>query len=283
MDMKRRLGPQGGYTIIEVIIFLTVSSALMASAMFMFQGRIPRTQFSGGVNEFDIKVQDTINDVINGYYPTQQGSASCQGGGEREQGTNEDCIFLGRVLQFGPGIDGCSSSTPNDEDCGQVMIYTAYGSRLFNARPAVRLDETNPVLATAGGAAPTKIGLGYGIHITKAYYLDTAGNRVPASGVAFLQSFGSLVDASDKAQGSQRVTSIALQGVIGEPAPNDFAASAAGVGGRINNGVTPPGGIVVCMKSGSNQFASLTIGSNGSALTTKTEVLSQSSWGTQCA
>ncbi len=280
--MKRRPSPQGGYTIIEVIIFLTVSSALMASAIYLFQGRIPRTQFTNSVNEFESKIQDITGNVVNGYYPTAAGEATC-GATLKEQGKNEDCIFLGRMIQFAPGIDGCNTSTPDNEKCDKIMVYTVYGNRLFNLKPAYTLAQSLPTLATSGGAEASTINLGYGNHITKVLYKSGA-SQVSVSGVAFLQTFGTLVNASNAASGSQQVQMLVADGPIGlstnPSVPSGFVAESTL---KLRNGstVTPATGIVVCMKSGSNQFATLTIGDNNGPLSTKAEILTASTWGSK--
>lgn len=279
--MKRRLGPQGGYTIIEVIIFLTVSSALMASAAYIFQDRIPRTQFTNAVNEFDSKIQDAINDVTNGYYPTGSGTVACGVGVEAAQGTNEDCIFLGRVMQFAPGIDGCAQAVPTDKDCDKVRLYTVFGDRLSGGKPATKLDQTAPRLINSGGGGPKDISPGYGINITRAYYVNSAGVRENLSGVAFLQSFGSWLDGTDTAKGSQHVRLLVLTGVTGEQ-PDVGGGFVSQAQNRIINQLSARSGVVLCLEGGLNQYATVTIGGNNSSLATQSEILNKDAWSTRC-
>lgn len=106
--MKRTLN--GGYTIIETMIYLTVASALMTSAMLVVSGKQERVRYTQSINTFDEKIRDTFNDVSTGYYPSSN-NFRCQSNDgvlsftvtAREQGTNNGCIFLGKAIEFGPG------------------------------------------------------------------------------------------------------------------------------------------------------------------------------------
>lgn len=100
---------QRGYTIIEVMIVLVVTSALFISAVLLINGRQQRTQFDQSIREVRSQIQQVINEVSNGFYPdfssftctvTASGppSFALASGG---QGTNEGCIFLGKAIQFG--------------------------------------------------------------------------------------------------------------------------------------------------------------------------------------
>ena len=109
--MKRRkllgLGPVG-YTIIEVLVFLSVSGALLVAAGALISGRQERTLFSDGINDMTLQLQDTLNDVSTGLYSTN-GSVRCEAtaGGEiavqpsgGQQGTSTNCIFSGKLINF---------------------------------------------------------------------------------------------------------------------------------------------------------------------------------------
>jgi len=279
--MKRGLGSQGGYTIIEVIIFLAVSSALMASAVYLFQGRIPRTQFVNSVNELDSKLRDTMNEVVNGYYPSD-GNVSCNGAAAQEQGRNEDCLFLGRTVQFGPGIGGCSISSPGEE-CDKIALYTISGTRLqVSGDPAESLKEAQPQLISSGSAAPLTASIGYGTYITKAFYNSGVG-RIPVSGVSFVQSFGTGTNADKSLKGAQQVSLVAMQGTLGENMvagdPAGFISKAAGVSGTIANGTNSVGeGVFVCLAGGKNQYAIIGIGGDNRSVATNVQILDKADW-----
>ncbi|HET7673135.1 MAG TPA: type II secretion system protein [Candidatus Saccharimonadales bacterium] len=145
-----RLGRRaGGYTIIEVIIVLTVSSLLFAATVVGFSQQNRRTQFTDSVNNFTQDVQDVLNDVETGVYPSNNGfkcSANASGGSPTittnsatnvEQGKNTDCIFVGKAIQF----------APQGTDSSAVDIYTLIGRRLIGGGtdPVANIKDAKPV------------------------------------------------------------------------------------------------------------------------------------------
>lgn len=112
---KRR---QKGYTIIEVMIVLSISTLLFAGAVAGYAHQNSKTQFTNGVRDMENKIQDILNDVSTGYYPsyenfvcTRTGSPAVPFIGEPDyadnptpfQGTNQDCIFLGKAVAINDG------------------------------------------------------------------------------------------------------------------------------------------------------------------------------------
>lgn len=84
-----------GYTIVEVMIFLVVSGALLVSVLGVIGGQQQKTRFQTGVRDFESQMQDMINDVETGYYPNSAGIAG--EGGATKIG---DKIFIGKGIQF---------------------------------------------------------------------------------------------------------------------------------------------------------------------------------------
>lgn len=126
----------GGYTLIEVMIFLAVSGVLFISAVALIQGQQGRTQFSQSIRDIDSKVQQYVDEVSASYFPSTD-KYSCRlvrdlagkdrpnvttllGGNTKSVGTNENCIFLGKALQF--------HSNPGDVD-DTLGVYSILGRR----------------------------------------------------------------------------------------------------------------------------------------------------------
>jgi type II secretory pathway pseudopilin PulG len=265
---------QSGFTIVEVIIFLAVSIALVASAVALFSTRIPKTQFSQSLNELDIKLKSVGNDVLNGYYPSS-GNISCSAAGNissspADQGTNASCVFLGRAIQFG------DKSNCDISECDQFRIYTVYGLRQNGGNVVTSLDEAAPKITDLNVEAYTT---GFGLHVTKVL---GAGN-----GVAYLSTFGSrpanVVDAAPSGASQVELRPLTVNGG-NFGLPEDLFGDNSPLAPGELGGANPAAGVRLCLKSGtSKQFAILTLGEAGRPLSNKTEVLSELAWSAQCS
>lgn len=135
---------RGGYTIIEVVVVLTVSALLFASSIAAYTQQNRRTQFTNSVNDFAQGIQDVLNDVQNGFYPSANSFSCTVSGtsppainysGNNQQGTNTDCIFVGKAIQFYP-----QSGTPSDVD-----VFTVVGRRLdTSGNPVSDISQAKP-------------------------------------------------------------------------------------------------------------------------------------------
>ena len=109
-----------GYTIVEALIFLAVSGALLVSAGVIINGRQERTRFAQAVDDVGLTLQDYFNDVSTGYYPNSN-NLLCSGGvlgltlqttGSSSTGTNAQCVFSGKLFHFFPtGTAGYTAYT----------------------------------------------------------------------------------------------------------------------------------------------------------------------------
>ena len=99
-----------GYTIVEALIFLAVSGALLVSAGTVISGRQERTRFSQAIDDVSQNLQDVFNDASTGFYPSANniicsvtgtpGSTLTLGSNPSIQGTNQACIFAGKLIEF---------------------------------------------------------------------------------------------------------------------------------------------------------------------------------------
>src|SRR5690349_5474450 len=144
-----RIMPDGaGYTIVELMIVLAVSSLLAVAAFGFISGQQNTTEFSQSVRDLEAKLNDIANDTATGYFPDQGLGSSCRLDGtvsnpntplefisaSAEQGASPACIFIGKAVQFSPAgqADG-------------MNVFTLTGRRLNAAGDPVRdLAEANP-------------------------------------------------------------------------------------------------------------------------------------------
>jgi prepilin-type N-terminal cleavage/methylation domain-containing protein len=100
-----------GYTIIEVLIVLAVSGVMFVIAATFISGKQEKTAFTAGTNDMASQIQGIIEQVIDGHYSDVPLQCTFNGGntnvnvGTSAQGTNDNCVFLGKLLRFTPGSD----------------------------------------------------------------------------------------------------------------------------------------------------------------------------------
>lgn len=115
----------GGYTLIEVMLFLAISLVILVGAILAVQGQQQKTQFRGDVDALNSKIQQWLDQVQNGlsgnssdfltrnltckatqnpvtqlpygprYFP--QISQAVAGSGN-ERGANPQCVFMGLAI-----------------------------------------------------------------------------------------------------------------------------------------------------------------------------------------
>lgn len=142
-----------GFTIVETLIFLAVSSVLLVSALTLVNGAQHRNEFTQAINDLDQQVNNVFNDVANGYYPNSSNFTCTKTGANVQiaasaspvpQGTNTDCVFLGKVIHFTSGDN--------------FFVFSVAGLRQFSGPPVreVRtLDEASPTAISFTNAAPS--------------------------------------------------------------------------------------------------------------------------------
>jgi hypothetical protein len=148
-----------GYTLVEVMIFLAVSTALFVSATSLIGGRQRSIKFSEAMRDLESKIQSIVGEVSNGYYPNfaglkcvlgPSGVSFSDGGTNAAIGQNQDCILLGKVIQFAP-----------DAKYDKLNVYTVagYSKSFFDstsiAIPVQSLDESQPRVVINDGVTQT--------------------------------------------------------------------------------------------------------------------------------
>lgn len=98
-----------GFTIVETLIVLAVSSILFVIAGTMITGRQARTEFQVGSRDIQTKVQQIINETKSGYFGTDSTSDCATSGtstppglifstSDKSLGSRGQCIFIGKAL-----------------------------------------------------------------------------------------------------------------------------------------------------------------------------------------
>lgn len=272
----------GGYTLVEVLIFVGLTSFLLVIGITNINRSRDHNEFSQAVRDLESRIRDIINDVPTGYFPTND-DLSCtvlpgprptiSGAGGNGLGKSEVCLYVGKALQFAP--DG------NDD---QILIYTLAGRR-FDAvtnTPVQSIDAAQPV-AVASTTMPgfpdsvQSISLQNGLEISRVFNGDTTAtpptpppNDDRYGIVALLTAFEGSAPGSESSD-AQAVRvgglydSYDTVGLSKADAVNlhidMLTDSLADVPGSFR---TASKGIVICLINDAGKRASLTVGASGS-------------------
>lgn len=107
---------QSGFTIIETILFLSISSLLAVGLMFGVGTSINRERYHDSVRSLQSEIQQVYNDVINTHNSRDDNWKCDSSGVNKENGTataigQSDCFILGKYIT--PSKDGSSLNIKN--------------------------------------------------------------------------------------------------------------------------------------------------------------------------
>lgn len=177
---------QKGYTILEVMIVLSVSAVIFIAAVTGYASQNSKTHFTNAVRDMENKIQDILNDVSTGYYPNTD-NFNCTRSvsspahpiinplGTSQQGTNQDCIFLGKAV---------------DVNDGAMDSYTIVGLR--NSKDDIDVvsadieDAENRIVPSNIDGSYDRLDLNASIHIDR-IISDTGAD---SAGFALVSGFG---------------------------------------------------------------------------------------------
>jgi type II secretory pathway pseudopilin PulG len=257
-----------GYTIVEVLIFLAVSSLMFVIGMTSINGRQEQVRFSQAVRELDSVLQDYINDVSTGYYPSS-GNISCRvnarnytitADSTQAAGGNEECMLLGKAIQFSPD-DGDAQSV----NANKLAIYDVVGTRFISdISPPLTYDDANPEAVPFGEFRE----LSAGLEITAVGTIADPSNS-QIGGILVFSSLNRAGQSMTSATSERlNIASIPTASLGFNSSESQFLSTVSGVTDRASAG---PGGvtvnfsntspIVICVAdSERNRKASITLG-----------------------
>lgn len=248
--MKRGVGSTThGYTIIEVMIFLIVSTALLGSAVAGISQQNRRVQFSQSVTGFEQQLQDILNDVSTGFYPSTNnltcvsspvGIQANNSATPVDQGSNAGCIFVGKAI------------VPDTVDRAKYNIYTLAG-KTFDASGASVTNLANAqieALGTGGNGGIADSGsLLSGVEIVSIISIRAAAPAI--DGFALISDFSQVSATGSVSGNSTRVALYEKRSGLAFSTINQKADS----------------GILICLREpGNGRKASITVGGAGQNL-----------------
>ncbi len=282
-----------GFTIVETLIVLAVTAAMFLLAFVAIGGKQNETEFQQAINDFQSSMQQIVNQVSSGNFQEAK-QISCSTGGSGPDisnytgpnpsslGTNPDCVFLGKVIQFA-----------NQSDPQKYIVYPIAGLRRdpFTLSSCIDIACTNAVLAAPGTAGSTSgfpdTGVQYPMHnglsissINFKYYTSPAPSPPSYSSVGAFGIMGGL----GSTPGSQQYFLVPISNTqwTNDPANMQNAVNMVDVklGSSYNaaqtllNSSNPNYAIEICLASGTtNESGKITIGGNGGNLNSITKTI----------
>lgn len=256
-----------GFTIIETLIVLAVTSALFIGALALIGGRQGKTQFAQSARDVESQLQQIMNEVSSGYYSSTEDFKCEKSGGKPvietvslgtppEQGSNKDCIFMGKIIQM--SIDNPDAATFN--------VYSLVG-----LREATEFSDAAPRLLARSSADAASVPDIY--ESEKISFSPTVGslkynNTTEIGAFGFVSRLGATLGSDDN---TEQLDLVAIPGTArGTNKLDGVSDIHDNLGSIITN---PAGGVQLCLFSGTaDQSALITIGGQGRPITVSSTI-----------
>lgn len=275
----RRGGLRNGFTIFETMIVLAVTGALFVAIAVTLNGRQNDAEFIHGVQDAQAQIQQVIDQVSDGLYPSANNFSCTSSGTQLEfqtglntQGTNSSCVFLGRVIQFGV------TDPTGLEDYDTYTIAGLLGPTVGSISPFQNVYPTVAASSTSSAFSETTTTFEYGITtcwISDSGPLNSCASKNSLGAVGFLMEPNSLSTAKSYISGIPQVDLVPIPGTYLDPTSSSQAIGDinSGLGNTTYTTINPSNGVQVCLTSGTtNQSGLITIGGSGRQLVVKLDI-----------
>jgi len=246
-----------GYTIVELMIVLAITSFMFVIAATFINGKQAKTSFTEGTHEMTSNIQNLIEQVTDGKYSDIPIYCTASGGSPPSLSISPnppgsaDCTFLGKFVHFlALGSTGAN----------KYEIFTLAGAREVNSGPPVNINldglqaVRNPEL-TAQATIPQNLQV-----------YDVKANGIRVFGLGFFQSLGN-VSSGTYTSGAQTVSMYYTTNL------NSLTNTEATAAPNLKN-FMPTNNALICLTDGT-RYAEIDLGSsNGNPLSAQLEVTS---------
>jgi type II secretory pathway pseudopilin PulG len=265
-----------GFTIVETMIVLAITGGLFIVIAASLAGRESAAEFTHAIQSVQSQIQQTINQVSAGFYPsTSNFTCAANGGGllfqngVSNQGSNQDCIFLGKVMQF--SLQNVNSA--------QFQTYTVAGLRGPTIGSTSPFQNVTPTVVGVDGNYTnyaTVSSLSYGLKVA---WMKTGAKDIGAFGILMEPGSLSASNQNSYSSGVQQIDLVPLPGTsLGQSVDEGVAAITNALRDTnltANAPVNPSEGVQICFASaGTNQSGLVTIGGSGRQLLVTLDVRS---------
>lgn len=266
--MKRRpyYKANWGFTIIEVMIVLAVTSALLVSALSLVGGQQQKTEFRQSIEDIRQQIDGVINNVATGYYSSNSDFA-CSAGADGPnftgsfvgKGKHLDCIFIGRALQFKANTDS------------KFKIYNLAGLRLdTSGNDVTDINQAKPKYIP--GQVENKE-LAYGLQAKTITYNGKNSSGATISGTAnIIAIVTDFAGVAASVGGEKSLKSSSRTAQLWSINDADISPTSDAMIYANNKYIGPVNNVAICFEGGNNQHATIFIGSNGKQLNTDLKI-----------
>lgn len=241
-----------GYTLVEVMMFLAVSSGFLVIAMVGVSQRQRNTEFTAEMREIENRIKGVFSDTKNGYFDnlsdlkcSVSGASVSVGPSPGSQlGSDNQCVFLGKVIAFG--------DSASEDDRSAFRVYTIVGARPgLNSIPSnAGLNSVDPTVASQLTQTGT---LRYGVLVS---------NRTETRYSNMIGAINGLLATNQEPRTFARGT---IWGIAGQTTDLENPAN-------LSSGLTLSANEIICFEErGGDKSAQITIGRNGQQFTTELE------------
>lgn len=250
----RKPQKQLGFTVVETLVVLAVTSGLFIISAVVIDGRQNKTDFQIGTRAIQQQLQQIINETASGYYPNN-GNIRCSvpmagpnvdiTSGATALGQNSDCIFAGKTIVF-------NAANPDT-----YSVYSLAGRRQNTAGEDVASPQEAWITAIPNSVTAVKIPNNLQFYRGRQ---NPSGPWEQQYAVAFLPNMANFKNGSTALAGSQQVE---LHGYYNWAPLNDAQTNIDSQAGRGNLAYPSlTNGVSFCLESGgTDQSALYTISS----------------------
>ncbi len=267
-----------GFTVVETMIVLAVTGVLFLIAVIAVGGKQNETEFQQAINDAQSSLQETIAHTSTGDYQQAKNITCSQfgagitittsAGPTNTEGTNTDCIFIGKVVQFATQAD------PQPYITYPVAGLRDNSNSISNAAPAVVAPGSASNNSFPDASVPTYLHNGLSVASMK-FVNGATTTDIGAFGI--MSSLG--VNA-----GSQQFYLVPISGTSPTQNPANMNSAVDAINANLVGSYTsaldilssanPNYTVKICFASGTTKQSGLvTIGGNGGDLNSITTAI----------
>jgi type II secretory pathway pseudopilin PulG len=271
----------GGYTILEVMLFLAITAGMFGIAMRGFSGRQATVQFSQAVNDMSQIFASTANDVKDGFSGERNITCTSTGGsisiasGASITGQNSGCAFIGKVLVVAPESSGSQNY--------KLHIFTVVAPSgvglSADKTAALQLSTVGVKVVHADSTAPNRNGIESGVSFTDTRdlpwgikHLNNASSSFAVGYLNGLGEYGYRTLAMDFNNNTLKTAALTgNKNSIAAALEEAISSADASIKAQILTPVQADRKVICFVSPSGTQSAKLRLGGNGGTLAVETE------------